>query len=73
MGTSVTRPGEGTPAVGSEVAATYSLTRRVLTAVATASLALTVGASAYLTTTAPSSSAAPGAHQPGRADSQAGT
>ena len=70
MVTTVTRPTGGTPAVGSEVAAIYSLTRRVLTVVATASVALTLGASAYLTTTAPSSDAAPGGHQLGQDDPQ---
>jgi hypothetical protein len=37
---------------------TYSLTRRVLTAVATAAVALSLGASAYLTTTASTDSEA---------------
>jgi hypothetical protein len=37
---------------------TYSLTRRVLTAVATAAVALSLGASAYLTTTASTDSQA---------------
>jgi hypothetical protein len=67
VGRTVTRPAGGTPAVASEVAATYSLTRRVLTAVATASVAVALGASAYLTTTSPSSDAAPGGHQLGQA------
>ena len=66
MRTTATRPTGPTAAVGSEVAATFSLTRRVLTAVATASVVLALGACAYLTMTAPSSDAAPGTLQLGQ-------